>query len=104
MRTKSSCPSGAWVSFFGGVVVSYKPIAPLASRAAEVAIALAKHSSVESNAKVNNGSKDVPSFLLTPIAVDKSNIVQTVIKDGFVKMEAVYRNVPREQWPKTNAK
>jgi D-xylose transport system substrate-binding protein len=80
----------------------YKPIAPLATRAAEVAIALAKHSSVQSNGKVNNGSKDVASYLLTPIAVDKNNIVQTVIKDGFVKMEDVYRNVPREQWPKTD--
>jgi D-xylose transport system substrate-binding protein len=78
----------------------YKPIRPLASRAAEIAVALAKRSAVESNAKVSNGSKDIPSLLLTPIAVDKSNMVQTVIKDGFVKMEDVYRNVPREQWPK----
>jgi len=82
----------------------YKPIAPLATRAAEVAIALAKHSSVESNGKVNNGSKDVTSYLLTPIAVDKNNIIQTVIKDGFVKLEDVYRNVPRDQWPEANTK
>jgi D-xylose transport system substrate-binding protein len=80
----------------------YKPIAPLATRAAEVAIALAKHSSVESNGKVNNGSKDVASYLLAPVAVDKNNVVQTVIKDGFAKMEDVYRNVPREQWPNTD--
>ena len=82
----------------------YKPIAPLATRAAEVAIALAKHSSVDSNGRVNNGSKDVASYLLTPIAVDKNNIVQTVIKDGFVKLEDVYRNVPRDQWPEANTK
>jgi D-xylose transport system substrate-binding protein len=31
----------------------------------------------------NNGSKDVPSVLLTPIAVTKANIKDTVIKDGF---------------------
>ena len=80
----------------------YKPIRPLASRAAEIAVALARHANVESNAKVNNGTKDVPSFLLTPIAVDKTNMAQTVIKDGFVKMEDVYRNLPREQWPKGN--
>ncbi|HTD21034.1 MAG TPA: D-xylose ABC transporter substrate-binding protein [Terriglobales bacterium] len=78
----------------------YKPIAPLASHAAEIAIALARHSAVEPNGKVNNGSKDVPSFLLTPIAVDKSNMAQTVVKDGFVKIEDVYRNIPRDQWPK----
>lgn len=79
----------------------YKAIAPLARRAAEVAVALAQHQPVESNAKVGNGSKDVPSFLINPVAVDKTNIAATVIKDGFLKVEDVYRNVPREQWPKT---
>lgn len=78
----------------------YKPIAPLAQRAAEVAVALVKHSPVESNTKVANGFKDVPSFLLQPIVVDKRNIAETVIKDGFVKAEDVYRNLPRDQWPK----
>jgi D-xylose transport system substrate-binding protein len=78
----------------------YKPIAPLARRAAETAVALAKHAPVESNSKVANGLKDVPSFLLNPIVVDKSNIAATVIKDGFLKAEDVYRNLPREQWPK----
>ena len=77
----------------------YKPITPLATKAAEIAVALAKHQPVESNNKVNNGRKDVPSYLLEPIAVDKNNIVQTVIKDGFLKMEDVYRNVPQAQWP-----
>jgi D-xylose transport system substrate-binding protein len=33
--------------------------------------------------------------------VDKNNLAQTVIKDGFLKMEDVYRNVPLSQWPKT---
>jgi D-xylose transport system substrate-binding protein len=35
------------------------------------------------NAKVNNGKEDVPSVLLTPIAVSKNNIEGTVVKDGF---------------------
>ena len=78
----------------------YKPIGPLARRAAEIAVALAKHSSVDSNAKVANGSKDVPSFLLNPIVVDRSNIAATVIKDGFLKAEDVYRDLPRDRWPK----
>lgn len=78
----------------------YKPIAPLARRAAEVAVALAKHAPVDANAKVTNGPKDVPSFLLNPIVVDKGNIAATVIKDGFLRAEDVYRNMPRDQWPK----
>ena len=34
---------------------------------------------------LNNGLKDVPSRLLTPIDVNKNNIKDTVIKDGFHK-------------------
>lgn len=82
----------------------YKPIAPLATRAAEIAVALARHSPLESNAKVNNGAKDVPTFFLTPVSVDKGNIFPTVIIDGFLKLEDVYRNVPRDQWPRVEPK
>ena len=45
--------------------------------------------------KVNNGKIDVPSILLEPISVDKSNLDATVIKDGFHKREAVYKNAPQ---------
>jgi D-xylose transport system substrate-binding protein len=78
----------------------YKPIAPLARKAAEAAVALAKGEPVETNGSVNNGSKNVPSILLNPIVVDRANLPETVIKDGFLRLEDVYRNVPREQWPK----
>jgi D-xylose transport system substrate-binding protein len=37
------------------------------------------------NAKVDNGSGQVPSVLLAPISVTKNNIKDTVIKDGFFK-------------------
>ena len=52
---------------------------------------------------LNNGKKEVPSILLEPIVVDKSNVLQTVVKDGYQKLEDIYRNVPREQWPKPTA-
>ena len=32
---------------------------------------------------VNNGKMDVPSVLLTPVAVTKENIVNTVVEDEF---------------------
>ena len=80
----------------------YKPIAQLARQAAEAAIALAKGEQVKTNATVNNGRIDVPSILLEPIAVEKSNLISTVIKDGYQKLEDVYRDVPRDQWPKQN--
>jgi D-xylose transport system substrate-binding protein len=77
----------------------YKPVARLAQAGAEAAVALARRESVEPNATVNNGYKEVPSILLESITVDKDNVVDTVIKDGYLKMEDVYRNVPRSKWP-----
>ncbi len=79
----------------------YKPIKSIATKAAEMAVALAKDGKVaDAGKKVNNGKIDVPSILLDPIAVDKSNLADTVIKDGFHKLEDVYKNVPKDQWPK----
>jgi D-xylose transport system substrate-binding protein len=78
----------------------YKPIRPLATRAAEAAVALARGERIETKGAVNNGMKDVSSILLEPIIVDRSNAVDTVIKDGYQKLEDVYRDVPRERWPR----
>ena len=40
-------------------------------------------------AKVDNGAKQVPSVLLSPIAVTKDNISDTVIKDGFLTTDEI---------------
>ncbi|MGV7091279.1 D-xylose ABC transporter substrate-binding protein [Siccibacter turicensis] len=63
----------------------YKPITELATTAATIAVELGNDKQPQSNAALNNGLKEVPSRLLTPIEVDKSNIDSTVIKDGFHK-------------------
>jgi D-xylose transport system substrate-binding protein len=78
----------------------YKPIVPLATQAADAAVALAKGQHVDTDESVNNGKKNVPSILLQPVVVDRTNLVDTVIKDGFLKMDDVYRDVPRSRWPK----
>ena len=78
----------------------YKPIKPLSTRAAEAAVALARGEQLTTNGTVNNGLRDVPSILLEPVVVDKTNMVETVVKDGFQKMEDIYRFIPRERWPK----
>jgi D-xylose transport system substrate-binding protein len=72
----------------------YKPISLLAPRAAEAAVALARKEKVQTSRTVNNGKIDVPSVLLEPITVDKNNLDQTVIKDGYQTREAVYKNAP----------
>ncbi len=78
----------------------YKPIRPLAFSAVDSAIKLARGQKVEAKDKINNGKLDVPSILQEPIVLDKNNVMQTVIKDGYHKLEDVYKNVPKDQWPK----
>ena len=64
----------------------YKAIKAEAEAAASLAFSLSQGKSPDSgtvNGTTNNGSKDVPSVLLVPVAVTKSNIASTVIADGF---------------------
>lgn len=63
----------------------YKPITKLATEAADIAVALGASKTPKSNASLENGLKAVPSYLLEPVPVDKSNIETTVIADGFHK-------------------
>jgi D-xylose transport system substrate-binding protein len=79
----------------------YKPVKFLAAKAADIAVDLAKGQALPATDKTtNNGKKDVPSYFLDPIPVTKDNLVATVIADGFQKMEEVYKDVPKDQWPK----
>src|SRR5437763_2781983 len=79
----------------------YKPIQPLAFAAVDSAVKLARGEKVDAKDKINNGKIDVPSLLFEPMILDKDNVMQTVIKDGYHKLEDVYKNVPKDQWPKS---
>jgi D-xylose transport system substrate-binding protein len=66
----------------------YKAIKKEADAASQLAIALSKGQQPPAgllNGKSNDGTREVPSVLLTPVTVTKANIKDTVIKDGFVK-------------------
>ena len=80
----------------------YKPIIPLASGAVDAAIKLAKKESLGTTPFKNDaiGGKDIPAILLEVQVVDKSNLMDTVIKDGYAKYEDVYKNVPEANRPK----
>jgi D-xylose transport system substrate-binding protein len=70
----------------------YLAIKQQAETSAELAVAAAEGKEAPSgliNAKVDNGSKQVPSVLLSPIAVTKDNINDTVIKDGFLTVDEI---------------
>lgn len=77
----------------------YKPVKVLATTAAEVAVNMAKGKPVLAKQTVDNGKIQVPSVLSDIIAVDKDNMVQTVITDGFLAYDDVYRSVPENQRP-----
>ncbi|MFB5193522.1 sugar ABC transporter substrate-binding protein [Neobacillus sp. KR4-4] len=90
----------------------YKPTQILNSTAMELVYNLAKgdKKSVENMVsgniqhghvgKVDNGTKDVTTFLMDVTTVTKDNIMSTIIKDGFHKMDEVYKDVPKDQRPK----
>jgi len=69
----------------------YKGIKQQAEAAAALAIALVKGTDTAALAtgSVNNGTKDIPSVLLVPVAVTKDNIADTVIADGFRTWEEI---------------
>lgn len=76
----------------------YKQIQPQAERTAELACMLLKGEKPPAewvNGKVNNGAIDVPSILLTPIAVTvdgshgTSSVADTIVKDKFYGADTV---------------
>lgn len=67
----------------------YKPLPRLASRAAEIAVAMARGKPVVAKAETPNGRVQVPSLFIDVIAVDKGNVFDTVVRDGFHTAEAI---------------
>ena len=71
----------------------YKAIKPEAEAAALLAFDLFSDAKVPADMTggktVNNGKIDVPSVLLTPVAVTKDNIKDTVVKDKFWTTEQI---------------
>jgi D-xylose transport system substrate-binding protein len=73
----------------------YKPIKAEAEAAAAVAVGLLNGENPEDVEgdwevqSINNGEADLPYIALTPIAVTKDNIADTVIADGFRTWEEI---------------
>ncbi|OJF94191.1 sugar ABC transporter substrate-binding protein [Alkalibacterium sp. 20] len=70
----------------------YKSIKSLTEQAAEIAVKMAGGEIISTVTTINNGKKDVPTILLTPVVVDQSNIMETVIDDGYHMKDDVYQN------------
>ncbi len=71
----------------------YKPIPSLARKGAETAFAMAMGQAIaDTTGSIANGAKNVPCILIAPIAVDKDNMMATVVKDGFHPQAEVYKD------------
>lgn len=79
----------------------YKPIIDLANRAVEAAMKLGKKESLTGTQMFKNDAigKEITAILLEVTTVDKDNLMDTVIKDGYAKFEDVYKNVPADKRP-----
>jgi D-xylose transport system substrate-binding protein len=75
----------------------YKAIQPLAYGAVEAAVKLARGEPVTTNETIDNGFKKVPAILLEPIAVDRNNLLATVVKDGYHTLQEICAGLPPEK-------
>jgi D-xylose transport system substrate-binding protein len=67
----------------------YLNIKAQAENAAEAAVALAKGEQPKTTTTVNNGTADIPTMLLDPIAVTKDKIKDTIVADGFYQVSDI---------------
>jgi len=68
----------------------WKKIAPLAEKAAEIAVKLAKGEEVKADKMINNGLVDVPTIVTPVVPITKENLDSTIIAEGFYTKEEVY--------------
>ncbi|MFZ5968488.1 MAG: sugar ABC transporter substrate-binding protein [Bacillota bacterium] len=73
----------------------YKPIDKLTEVTARMAIKMAKGETIDFDKTIYDGRYYVPYYVLEPIPVNKDNMDETIIKDGFHLQNEVYRNLPQ---------
>ena len=77
----------------------YKPLKTLARGAAELAVRLAQRKPVIARQSVNNGKIEVPAVLFDVVTVERNNIVTTIIADGFLSYDDIYRDIAQTERP-----
>lgn len=81
----------------------YKPLGPLAKRAVDAAVVLARGGKPDTSDKITNGAYTIPAILLQPIAVDRKNLGGTVIGDGFHTADEIKKALAPGEWEKFTA-
>jgi D-xylose transport system substrate-binding protein len=70
----------------------YKPLPALATRAARIAVQMARGKRPDPDKYLDNGSGEkIPFYVEKPQAVFKEQMLSTVVEDGFHSREDVYR-------------
>jgi D-xylose transport system substrate-binding protein len=67
----------------------YLDIRTQAETAADLAVKLVKGETLQAPGSVSNGTASIPSWLLDPIPVTRDRIKDTIVKDGFYKVEEI---------------
>ena len=65
---------------------------PVTGQDAELAVALAQGRAPPEgliNGEVDNGQKQVPTYLYEPVLVKRDNVAETVVRDGFLTVEQI---------------
>ncbi len=78
----------------------YKSIQPLAYGAVEAAVKMARGEPVTTTETIDNGFKKVPAILLEPVAVDRNNMLSTIVKDGYHTLADICAGIPADKCPK----
>jgi D-xylose transport system substrate-binding protein len=61
----------------------YKPVSKLATLAAQISVTAAQGKLPQAETTIDNGFKQVPCFFEKIVAVDKDNMMETVVAAGF---------------------
>ncbi|MGH2960281.1 MAG: sugar ABC transporter substrate-binding protein [Solirubrobacterales bacterium] len=70
----------------------YKAVKPEAEQAAQLAVSLAQGDTPDEGlitGEVDAGGAKIPSIILDPVVVDKENVNDTIVKDGFWTAEQI---------------
>lgn len=71
----------------------YKPLSNLATRAAKIAVLMAKRQAPPADRYFDNKSGvEIPYYVEVPVAVNKELMMSTVVQDGFHSRKDVYRS------------
>ena len=81
------------------LMTAYKPIDKLAKSAAEAAVKMVKGGKPDTRETIFDGTYHVPYYKIEPIAVTVDNMMDTIVKDGFHRLEDIFIIVPRDRWP-----